>query len=304
MYKYEFDTNRKRVEFCPCGRSNHDGKFVPYVGYTDKGYCYKCPKLFYPDGPASKLVRPEKNKIKPIIPVSYISPKVLKQSLGKYDENTLFQFLIKLTNAETAEKIRKDYFIGTSRFWQGSTVFWQIDAEGKIRSGKILQYAMRPAERCSIGINCGRVKTNEPSVKWVHKLMKEKDFKLKQCFFGEHLLRIYPKRKVGILESEKSALIAAAYNTDIVWLACGGVGGLSNEKTKVLEGRNVVLFPDLKMYEVWKERADNMCKKLKKATTSISDYLERTATADEKKDGLDLADFLIREDWRMYGKHG
>jgi len=42
----EFDKNRKRVKQCPCGKSNKDGKFSPFVGYIDKGYCHGCSKFF------------------------------------------------------------------------------------------------------------------------------------------------------------------------------------------------------------------------------------------------------------------
>lgn len=276
------------------------------MGYRDKGHCFGCSKNFFPDssfiGPSEQK---KENKAQVVAP-SFIPQEILKQSLGLYDQNTLIQFISKLTDEETATRIRNDYLIGTSKFWYGSTVFWQIDVERKIRSGKIIQYAIRPDERCFIGQNCGRVKTNVPQVKWVHKLMEEKDYKLnyklKQCFFGEHLLVMFPERKVGILESEKSALIATAYHPDITWLACGGVSGLNDEIVQVLEGRNVTLFPDLGKFDEWKEKADMMKKLLPKAVIKTFDLLEQKATNEERKQGLDLADFLIRSEWSKYPK--
>lgn len=302
LSRLEFDPNRQSAEYCPCGKSNHDGKFSPFVGYRDKGYCHSCLKTFFPDSPKGAPSIKEKKAVAPIAPPSFMLPEVLRQSLGKYDENTLMVFLGKLTSLETAVKIRNDYFIGTSRYWKGSTVFWQINIQKKILNGKIMQYALCPDENSSIGLNCCRVRTNALDVKWIHKLMKLWDFKLKQCFFGEHLLAKFPDRKVGILESEKSALIASAYHPDIIWLASAGVGGLKDKKTKVLEGRDVTLFPDLKMFEVWKEKAANMRKQLPKAVIRTSDVLERMATEDERTDGLDLADFLIRREWSKYAK--
>lgn len=302
MSRLPFEPNRQSAEFCPCGKSNYDGKFSPYVGYKDKGHCHSCDKNFFPDSPKIEQSRKERKAKPPVVEPSFISREVLKQSLGLYDQNTLIQFISKLTDEETVVRIRKDYLIGTYRFWSGSTVFWQIDVLGRVRDGKIMQYAIRPDERCFIGQNCGRVKTNKPPILWVHKLMNAKDYKLKQCFFGEHLLVMFPERKVGILESEKSALIATAYHPDVIWLSSGGAGGLSEEKAKVLEGRNVTLFPDLGKFEEWKEKANMMKKLLPKAVIKTSDLLERIATDEERSQGLDLADFLIRNEWIKYAK--
>ena len=303
MSSYEFDPNRQSAAFCPCGKSNHDGKFSPFKGYRDKGHCFGCGDNFFPDSPKSEPSRKEGKAAETLARPSFISAKVLKQSLRLYHENTLLEFIEKLTDQETAIRIRNDYLLGTSKsFWRGATVFWQVDVSGKVRDGKIIQYAMRQDESCFIGQNCGRVRTNVPPVMWVHKLMKAKDYILKQCFFGEHLLVMFPERKVGILESEKSALIATAYRPDVLWLACGGVTGLTEEKVKVLEGRNVTLFPDLGKFVEWKEREDMMKKQLPQAVIKTFDLLEQTATNEERKQGLDLADFLIRSEWSKYRK--
>ena len=67
--------------------------------------------------------------------------------------------------------------------------------------------------------------------------------------------------------------------------------GLSIDKFKVLKGRKVILFPDLnKATEIWKQKA-NEFKNI--AEVSISNYLERIATNEQKANGLDLADYLI-----------
>lgn len=306
MSRLEFDPNRQSAANCPCGKSNHDGKFSPFMGYRDKGHCFRCGDNFFPDSPKIEPSRKEEKATATVAPPSSISINILKQSLGLYDQNALVQFIGKLTDEETATRIRNDYLIGTSRFWSGSTVFWQVDVSGIVRGGKIIQYAMRQDESCFIGQNCGRVKTNVPPIKWVHKLMEEKDFKLnyklKQCFFGEHLLAMFPGRKVGILESEKSALIATAYHPNNTWLACGGVSGLSDEIVQVLDGRNVTLFPDLGKFDEWTEKADMMKKLLPKAAIKTFYLLEQKATNEERKQGLDLADYLIRSEWSKYPK--
>jgi AMMECR1 domain-containing protein len=42
---------------------------------------------------------------------------------------------------------------------------------------------------------------------------------LQQCFFGEHLLALYPDKIVSIIQSENSGIIAPAIMPELVWLA-------------------------------------------------------------------------------------
>lgn len=80
------------------------------------------------------------------------------------------------------------------------------------------------------------------------------DFNLRQCLFGEQQLtaRASP---VAIVESEKTAITASAYLPDFIWLACGSLTNLTADKCRVLTGRKVVLFPDLKCFDKWRDRA-------------------------------------------------
>ncbi|MBW6481287.1 MAG: hypothetical protein K0B37_17810, partial [Bacteroidales bacterium] len=125
---------------------------------------------------------------------------------------------------------------------------------------------------------------------WVHKLLKQDEFALKQCFYGEHLLKDKTK-PVVIVESEKTAIIASVYLPKFSWLAVGSLNNLNHEICEVLRGRFVVLFPDLKGFEKWSDKAKQFSAI---ATFTVSDLLERNATEEEKIKGLDLADYLIR----------
>lgn len=213
-----------------------------------------------------------------------------------FEKNTLLNFIRDLTNDETALRIKDSYQLGTAKLWDWSMVFWQIDSRGRVRDGKIIKYILKKDDSSFLGVNCGRDKETIPPVKWVSKLAGVKDFKLQQCFFGEHLLPLFPDKPIGILESEKSALIATAYRPDILWLASGGSGGLTDQKVKVLESRKVTLFPDLGKFDQWKTRAAQI-EKLIHVDISVADFLERIATEQDKIQGLDLADFLLRSKW-------
>jgi hypothetical protein len=212
--------------------------------------------------------------IPPPPPLSYIPIDTFKASLRGHEENHFVQFLIGLFGMEKTNELIKGYFIATSKHWIGATVFWQIDQQGNVRTGKVMLYNPDTGKRI-------KDRTN-----WVHKLIGQPEFNLKQCLFGEHLL-IDKTKPVAIVESEKTAIIASAYFPDFIWLACGGLGNLSIEKCSVLKGRTVTLFPDLKGFDKWNSKATEL-------GYSISDLLERKATDQEKQHGLDLADYLIK----------
>lgn len=118
------------------------------------------------------------------------------------------------------------------------------------------------------------------------------DFNLVQCLFGEHLLRMYPDKVVALVESEKSALIASGVYPDYIWLATGGKSQLSIDKLKVLQGRTVIMFPDVDGFEKWKDKVKDVeaigCKVV------LSDLLEKNATNEDRANKIDLADWLIR----------
>jgi hypothetical protein len=125
--------------------------------------------------------------------------------------------------------------------------------------------------------------------------LKTKDFRLKQCFFGEHLLLSDPFKTVAIAESEKTAVIASFFYPKYIWLAAGSLEGLSRDKYSVLKDREVKLYPDVNGYDKWKQKAREMKLRLPTARFTVDDTLERTATAEERKQGIDIADRWIEQ---------
>jgi hypothetical protein len=119
------------------------------------------------------------------------------------------------------------------------------------------------------------------------------EFELRQCLFGGHLLQDKTK-PVAIVESEKTAVIASVYLPQFIWLAAGSSEGLSEEKFRVLQGRNVILYPDINSFEKWNKKAYELSHIDR---ISISDLLERKATDEERRQGLDLADYLVQFDY-------
>ena len=91
-----------------------------------------------------------------------------------------------------------------------------------------------------------------------------------------------------MVEAPKTAIIASLYFPNFVWLAAGGLTYLTVDRCKALEGRRVILWPDQKALEEWREKA----KKLSAGRWQVSDFLEKNATDEERSKGLDLADYL------------
>jgi len=264
----------------------------PTVGRCDResncGYHYT-PKQYFQD---NKIDTPRtfisRKKIKSQHkPVSFIPIEIFKASLQEYESNHFVQFLIDLFSEEVTSELISRYFIATSKHWSGSTVFWQIDTKGKIRTGKIMLYSSSTGKRIKEPFN---------HITWAHSLLKRPDFELEQCLFGEHLLNDKSK-PIAIVESEKTAIIASVYLPQFIWLAVGSLTNLNAKKCSVLNGRIVTLFPDLNGFEKWSEKANELSKI---AIFNVSDLLERKASEEERRQGLDLADYLIKFDYRDF----
>ena len=271
----EFEKNRRRVESCPCGKSNRDGKFVPYVGHDDFGYCHSCTQTFLPQRDAGRpdymTPRPAP---RPAMPASHVPPKIFRASLAAYDRNHFAAFLIRTFGETLAGELIARYFVGTSK--GGKTVFWQIDMAGMIRAGKVMLYDPETGRRS---------KTVDPN--WWHFLAGMKDYNLKQCLFGEHLLADRTK-PVALVEAEKTAIIASGFMPQFIWLATGGKGAkdAKDERLPILKGRTVTMFPDTNAFAEWSAIAA-------RHGFRVSDLLERKATEAEKSQGLDIADYLF-----------
>jgi hypothetical protein len=209
---------------------------------------------------------------------------VLKATLDQYDRNYLYQFLASEFGPAAAEKASRRYLMGTTN---RQTIFWQVDRQGKVRTGKALTYDPETGKR-----------VRAVSAGWIHARMIDagelpESFRLKQCFFGEHLLQnLSATATLSIVESEKTAVIASICRSRSNWLASGGKQNLNPEKLESLGRRRIVLYPDADAYDEWSRLAD----KAREAglEVTVSDEIERQATARERKQKIDLADLLIK----------
>jgi hypothetical protein len=109
-------------------------QFPDYVGRCDHeqkcGYHFT-PRDYFERNPSEKEKLSEDNfrnytSIKEIEPkaTSHIDLEIVNQSLQRYSENKLFQFLSAQFGEVETLKLMKKYKVGTSKHWDGATVFW------------------------------------------------------------------------------------------------------------------------------------------------------------------------------------
>lgn len=145
------------------------------------------------------------------------------------------------------------YGVGHAR--QGHTIFWQIDELLKVRTGKMMLYRA----------NGHRDRETPGNFHWIHNLLAHagkvdlQKAEYRTTLFGMHLLN-QDSTKVCIVESEKTALLAAIYfgrTEDAVWMASGGLTMLTPQRLEPLlkSGKDIVLYPDKDGQQKWMEQA-------------------------------------------------
>jgi Domain of unknown function (DUF6371) len=310
---------------CPsCGARN---SFVRYVdgdgAYIDStvGRCNresKCnyhysPKQYFADNPTTeKLKNKSVSNSKPktrnygfvnqvrteIQKTDYIPFDHLLPMLSGYDQNSFTDFLFALfpEDLETVWMTAKRYFIGTYQHKFGCyTSFPYIDRRKRIERAKLIRFSAETGKRLK-----GDYDTSSLSAILKKQGKLKENFALGNCFFGEHLLAIDESKPAAIVESEKSALIGAICFPNMLWLACGSKQSLKAERLRRIGTRDIILYPDADGYEVWNKVASD-ARRLG-LSIKVSKLIESSGTAEEKRDGYDLADYLINQQ-RQINEH-
>lgn len=250
-----------------------------------------------------------------------IPHSLFAKSLSRYDNNNFALGLERLLGTKNTIDALQRFHIGTSKQPCNGTIFWQVDKEGNARTGKIMLYDINTLKRYKNkglekqhsvatgqkqGIDRGQHSVFIPIVDWVHSRLQKSGgvtaFSLQQCLFGLYQLNTAAKDAViGIVESEKTAVIASMYMPTMVWMATGGAQHLNFSLLQPLMGRRVVLFPDVNQYVLWQRKVEYIQQQAqqfyhKRMDITVSDFIERKATLEMKANGVDLADILIKRD--------
>lgn len=233
-------------------------------------------------------------RLKELIPIKQIDNKYLLQTLSK--PSHFITFLFDNFPKEDVERVIKDYFIGGAM--DNGVVFWQIDSNLRIRTGKIMQYNPQTGKR--VKNNSTTQHLNNSTFKpltWVHSELKKQnllpnDWQLTQCLFGEHLLIKYPQKPIMLVESEKTSIIMSLYEPSFNWMATGGLNNLTENKIYPIRKQQITAFPDLKCFELWHDKAERINQAIG-SKIELSHILEEIATKEDKELGLDLADYFL-----------
>lgn len=281
MYKFSLDKTSKKF-ICPrCGKK----RFVRYVDSENKGYLegnygkcdretsckfHESPKQAYQSTlvPVQEIKR-EKSTIK------YCA--VIKSGTN-YKSNNFIQFLRIYFSDEELKAAIKKYLIGTSNHWKGATVFWQINQNQEILTGKVMLYDLTTAKR---------VKKPYNHITWIHKTLQIPNFELQQCLFGLHLINEFPTRTIALVEAEKTAIVMSLFLPDYLWLATGSKANFKKELLGPIKKFNIIAFPDKSEYEDWHKKSKQL--QLDGFTIQCSDYVEKKNVLE----GTDLADLYF-----------
>ena len=289
--KYEVNIPQGRGEYytiCPVCSSqrkqkNQKKRCFGWSREKNVGHCMNCGSSFveFHEFNNSEKIKDKSEKFQTTQQINSINPKYLNLSLGL--NSNLGDFLKANFTQEEIEQIMNKYHLGMTK--DRSVIFWYIDIQGKIRSGKIIQYDNETGKRAKLNIS------------WVHSKMKKhnqlpEDWNFTRCLFGEHLLKTNPNANVCLVEGEKTAIIASVFMPNEIWLATGGINMFNENVCKVLKGRKVIIFPDLGATQMWREKAIEISQNIG-CKMVISEKLEELANEEQKAKGLDIADYLL-----------
>ena len=315
---------------CPFHDDKSMGSFVVYP----KGNCYKCfscgakggvidflmdhEKLTYPDAIRwlGKMYNIDVDDVypdwtytprpaPPPLETLYLPEYLVKKSEQQIDNDLLVQWLRRGICWDTIQRKRieeylKAYHVGHGKY--GHTIFWQIDEQQHIRTGKMMKYRSDgPRDKHSTWnfdfIHSTLSRKKEESDPWPFPDIFNPDKQEPHLtFFGMHLLDTYGKNAtVNIVESEKTALLmATAYGNHAgqLWIACGGLEMVTRERLAPIidRGRRIVLFPDRDGIEKWRVKAEQMhYARLTLNTQAVTEWWQP-----EDGEKADIADVVVR----------
>lgn len=278
-------------------------------------------------GNRSELPNNWKPKRKKAIPQPTPEPvffdfDTFKQTLQpeRYEKNTFIQNLFYRVQfpfeVDEVTKVIQLYRLGTvaNGYRAGANTFPFIDIKGNVRAVQVKQF---DEQNHTTGtdflhsiIEKHHTRNNKPLPEWLEAYTKQD--KRISCLFGEHLLSKYHSNPVALVEAPKTAVYGTLYfglpetPESLIWLAVYNKSSFSFDKLKVLQGRFVYVFPDLSKdgntFKEWETKAKEYESRLPGTRFIFSDLLEQLAPERDKSEGNDLADYLIKQDWRLFRK--
>lgn len=268
--------------------------------------------------------KPQRKKViqQPIIEPVFFDFDTFKQTLQpeRYEKNRFIQNLFNRVQfpfeVDEVTKVVQLYRLGTvaNGYRAGANTFPFIDIKGKVRAIQVKQFDEQNHTTGTDFLHSilekYHTRSNKPLPEWLEAYTKQD--KLISCLFGEHLLSKYPNNPIALVEAPKTAVYCTLYfglpktPESIIWLAVYNKSSFSFDKLKVLQGREVFIFPDLSAdgstFSEWESKAKVYENRLSGTRFVFSDLLEIYAPSEKREKGADIADILINLDWRKFRK--
>lgn len=332
MLEFRFRlASKKGKTTCPkCGKKKHwqryihtaTGEFLP----IEYGRCDNEQKCGYWKKPDEKLLAEytknetgktkQYKKAKKPMEKQYFDKEVCRKAanIENYEKNIFLQNLLKNVpypfEKTKLYKVAQMYGLGTitEGHYAGAVCFPFIDIRGNVHAVQVKLFDTNNHTKDTTFLHRFLEKwyqsKNKPLPKWLAEYNTNESYV--DCLFGEHLLKKpeNSNKTVCIVEAPKTAIYATLYfgTENAIWLSCYNASGLTLARTKVLQGRKIALFPDLSKdgntFAKWKATANYLQANLPNTSIKVFDLLEKLATKEQKEKGLDLADFIITQDWR------
>jgi hypothetical protein len=235
--------------------------------------------------------------------VEYITPQQVEAGTKGVKLTALYTWLCKEFEPTEVERVLAAYKVGASKFTTSAgycaSSFPYINAAGLCVDCKIFHLSPENGSRHSAP-PIKEWQGGAMQVTWALALLNKNDHRAPWCNFGDHLLAARPLAPIGIVESEKTALILSLTYPDKIWIAVGSKNNLNAARLEAYRGRKITLFPDRDGYND-KPRGDN--KGIEKGWRTLATEIAAQGfdiaidTTTEKHDGEpkdDLADIVLR----------
>lgn len=312
----------EKNEYLPAhyGRCDREGKCSYHLNPFSDGYA----KALSEQDTGNRLELQNVWKHKPKAqkpPESVFIPfDVYKETLQpeRYEQNVFIQNLLNRVafpfDVKDVERAVSLYYLGTvsNGYRKGAITFPFIDLKGNVRAIQVKQFDEKNhttgTDFLHSIIEKHHTRNNKPLPEWLEVYTRQE--KRVSCLFGEHLLKEYPLNPVALVEAPKTAIYCSLYfgfpeqPENLIWLAVYNKSSFSFDKLSVLKGRDVYTFPDLSRdgntFNEWQQKAQNYESQLPGTKFIFSDLLEKLAPEPDKQKGSDIADYLIKLDWRSF----
>jgi len=297
-------------EYGRCDREANCGHaFSPYTRPAGGGLSYATAAERNDRQTPARPALPVNNRNKAVTTmppnVMSIPADVCTATLGRYERNALAQVLRGHFGRGVADELLSRFQVGTSAHWPGACVFWLLDTHGRVRGGQVVLYdatghTVKEPRRCTTWAHTALAqhyqRRGHPAPPWLADYSQHGQ--KSPCLFGLPQLATAPATQpVALVESAKTAMLATPYFPRYVWLATMGLSYLTPDRMEPLRGRRIVLYPDAGCLDKWQAKADEL--RRLGFNVQVSDELEKLATDNERRAGLDLADVLLKE-WPGY----